>query len=60
MAQEFDPAISPQEDSSKRNTALIVLIVAIVLVCCCCFGCAALFYGTEPVMELLGIPVPWY
>lgn len=60
MAQEFDPVIAPEGDSSKRNTALIMMLVAVVLVCCCCFGCAALYYGLEPVMEFLGIPIPWY
>jgi hypothetical protein len=60
MAQEFDPAIQPQGDSSKRNTALILMIVAVILICCCCVSCAALYYGIEPVMQALGIPIPWY
>ncbi len=59
MADEFDPIIVPEE-GSKRNTALIMMIVAVVLVCCCCFGFAALYYGIEPVLEALGMPVPWY
>ena len=59
MAQEFEPVISPQDDSKKRNTALIVAVVAVVLVCCCCVSLVAIYYGTEPAMEFLGIPIPW-
>lgn len=59
MAQEFDPAIAPEGDSPKRNTALILMVVAVILVCCCCFGCAAIYYGIEPVMMALGMDIPW-
>jgi hypothetical protein len=60
MAGEFDPVMAPQEDTPKTRTLLIVLIVAVVIVCCCCFGCAAIYFGIEPVMEALGMPIPWY
>ncbi len=59
MAEEFDPLIVP-EQGSNRNKGLILMLVAVIFVCCCCFGCAALYYGTEPLMEFLGIPIPWY
>jgi hypothetical protein len=59
MAQEFDPIISPEE-KPKKNTTLIIAVVAVVLVCCCCVSCAAIYFGIEPVMEALDIPIPWY
>ena len=59
MAQELDPIVTPEE-GPKRNTALIIAVVAVVLVCCCCVSCAAVYYGIEPAMEFLGIPIPWY
>jgi hypothetical protein len=60
MAQEFDPVISPEGNNKKNNTLLIVVIVLILLCCCCFVGLAALYYLTEPAMEFLGIPIPWY
>lgn len=60
MAQEFDPIVSPEEGGKKNNTVLIIVIVMVVLCCCCCAAIAALYNFTEPAMELLGIPIPWY
>ena len=59
MAEEFDPVVAPEE-GRKTNTVLIIAIVVVVLCCCCCAVVAGLYYGAEPLMELLGIDIPWY
>jgi hypothetical protein len=59
MAEEFGEPMVQDQNRSKPNIFLIVVLVIIILCCCCCAVAAALFYGTEPAMELLGIPIPW-
>ena len=59
MAEEFGDPIVPGEGGAKTNTLLIAVLVLIILCCCCCGAAAGLYYGTEPLMELLGIPIPW-
>ena len=60
MAEDFGTPIVPEEESApKRNTALIIGVAAAVVVCCCCVGLVAVYYGIEPVMEMLDIPIPW-
>jgi len=60
MAEEFGTPITPAEGGKKTNTVLIAVAVIVVLCCCCCAAAVALYYGIEPAMDALGIPVPWY
>ena len=59
MAEEFGTPISPEE-GGKNKTLLIVVSVVVVLCICCCVAGVALYYGIEPAMEWLGVPIPWY
>ncbi|MFC1996872.1 hypothetical protein ACFLXI_04600 [Chloroflexota bacterium] len=67
MSEEFLEPITPEGEpdssgvgGSSNNKILLIVAVALVVLCCCCFGgLAAIYIGTEPVMELLGIPIPW-
>lgn len=67
MTEEFPDLIPPEEsnlESDRQGTSimrvLLIIIIALIVICCCCFGVlAALYYGTEPFMELLGFPIPW-
>jgi type VI protein secretion system component VasF len=60
MAEEFGEPITSEEDGKKNRTVLIAVIAVVVVCCCCCAAAAALYYGIEPAMNALGIPVPWY
>jgi len=59
MAEDFGTPVVPDE-GNKSNTLLIIVIVVVVLCCCCCAGAAALYYGIEPLMNALGMDIPWY
>ena len=59
MAEEFSDPIASEQGGAKKNILLIVVVTLIIMCCCCFAGVAGLFYGTEPVMDLLGIPIPW-
>jgi len=59
MAEELGAPITPETGEKKNNTLLIVIIVIVVLCCCCCAGAAAVYYGIEPLMEFLGMQIPW-
>jgi hypothetical protein len=59
MSEEFGEPIAQKQSGSKRNILLIIVVIFIFLCCCCLAGVLGLYYGTEPVMELLGIPIPW-
>lgn len=59
IATEGEVVDSDSGGNSPTRIILIVVIALIVLCCCCCGTLAALYTGTEPVMELLGIPIPW-
>ena len=61
MAQDFETPYIDEElnEKPRRPVALIVAIIIILLICCCCAGMVSLYYGIEPVMDLMGIPIPW-
>jgi hypothetical protein len=59
MSEEFGEPIAQEQSGAKRNILLIVVVIFILLCCCCLAGILGLYYGTEPVMELLGIPILW-
>ena len=61
MAQDFGAPNNSEELKAgpRRNVALIIGVIIVLLICCCCAGMISLYYGIEPVMELLDIPVPW-
>ena len=55
-----DDEFIPAEGGSSSSKALMAGAAATVAACCCCcVGTVALYYGTEPVMQFLGIPIPW-
>ena len=67
MSEEILEPITPEGEpdssgvsGSPNKKIFLIVAVALIVFCCCCFGgFAGLYYGTEPVMELLGIPIPW-
>lgn len=59
MSEEFGESIVQEKGGAKRNILLIVVVIFILFCCCCLAGILGLYYGTEPMMELLGIPIPW-
>ena len=59
MSDEFGEPITQEPGGTKRNILLIIVVIIILLCCCCLAGFLGLYYGTEPAMELLGIPIPW-
>lgn len=67
MSEEYLEPITPEGEpisqgggGTSKNKILPIVAVALIVLCCCCFGAiSALYVGTEPVMELLGIPIPW-
>ncbi|MFN2232737.1 MAG: hypothetical protein ACK2U1_00815 [Anaerolineales bacterium] len=59
MSEEFGEPIKQEQGGAKRNVLLIIVVILILLCCCCLAGLLGLYYGTEPAMEFLGIPIPW-
>lgn len=59
MSEEFGEPIAKEQSGAKRNILLIIVVILILLCCCCLAGILGLYYGIEPGMELLGIPIPW-
>lgn len=59
---EFDtPSLDDNAsvDEKKNKTLWIILIVVFVIFCLCCGCLAAIYFGIEPLMNILGIPIPW-
>jgi hypothetical protein len=59
MMPAGDDEFVPAEGSNTSKTVMAVAAGTVVACCCCCAATVALYYGTEPVMQLLGIPIPW-
>ena len=51
--------VSPDGNGGSSKTVIAGAAAAVVACCCCCTATVALYYGTEPVMQFLGIPIPW-
>ncbi|MBC8505069.1 MAG: hypothetical protein ISR58_06220 [Anaerolineales bacterium] len=47
------------ENGGERKIWIIVAVVLVVL-CCCCLGVTlGMYYGFEPLMKMLDVPLPW-
>jgi hypothetical protein len=59
MAEEFRDPIEAKKPRSNMNIFLVVILMFVIMCCCCCALVAGFYYGFEPALQLLGIPIPW-
>jgi len=46
-------------ENGRNKTWIIVAVVLVVLCCCCLAALVGVYYGFEPLMEMMGVPLPW-
>ncbi len=52
--------VDEMNGNGRDRKVWVIVAVVLVVLCCCCLGVTlGMYYGFEPLMEMMDVPLPW-